>query len=172
MCRSLLFVLTMVLSVAWNHFVFFIWDSEFRRFFTDPNSSYTCPCDVVSYIRTHNQRAGCSLHRKRCLLTFQAVSRNMNRFHTSSEASLGSPVRIATTSVLVFVLVLFLKRPSANQRASASQHDFVSSRSARYDHETLDLVLQRASEPLRSRVCGQPAVDGCGPHQQLSLPVD
>lgn len=81
----------------------------------------------------------------------------MNLFHTSSVASPRSnPVWIAACTVAVVVIVLvYALRPSAEVHANP-----VNTSRAVFEHEPLALVLQQAAEPLKSRVCGQPAVDG------------
>ena len=82
---------------------------------------------------------------------------NMHLFHTSSgtKAPVNRVWLAACTVVVVLVLVLALM-PSPEKRNDAH----IDPRRALNEHESLALVLQRAAEPLKSRICGKPAVDG------------
>ena len=81
----------------------------------------------------------------------------MNLFHTNSVtySRISRFWLAACTAAVVFVLFVSL-RPSAEQQTDA----YMDTRRALNEHEPLVLVLQRASEALKSRICGQPAVDG------------
>jgi hypothetical protein len=75
----------------------------------------------------------------------------MKLFQKTSVSSLRcSPLWLATTLFVIVIMLLCFPIPS-------SQH--VWKRSSIVDND-LALVLHQAYEPLTSRVCGQPAVDG------------